>query len=274
VATIAKIARERYNLFQKQKALQSIREHGLKTTARILNICVTSLKSWKLACDKIESLASRREINATLRHLRSGAGRPPAINHVIEERLIHFFDQDQNAENKVNLQILIAKLRQLDESTVYICRDILRRRVWRVLKCNGIVLHRTTHPAQNTWQSEKIIEDWEIPASNIANFDETNVYFSPDSTVTLNRYGVWTISVKKAQSSQRTKIMVGLTADGEKLPPYLIFKGSKLSNDRSNWPQPIHWSSGCIMGIPFQMLMQYKKSVDRWRAMMKWIDNV
>jgi len=235
---MAKTARKSYNLFQKQKALQSIREHGLKPTARMLNISVTSLKRWKLACDKIESLASSRGINATNRHHLSGGGRRPTINHDIEEKLLQFFDQERNVETKVNLQMVIAKLRQLDESTAHIRRDMLRRRVWRVLKRNGIVLRRTTHQAQNKRHSEKIIEDWveyirqkiamlEIPPSNIANFDETNVYFSPDSTVTLNRHGGRTISVKKAQSSQRTTIMVGVTADGEKLPPYLIFKGCR-----------------------------------------------
>ena len=64
-----------------------------------------------------------------------------------------------------------------------------------------------------------------IPSENIANFDETNVDFAMDAPLTLNRCGEKTISVRKLKSSDRVTAMIGCSMTGEKIKPFLIFKG-------------------------------------------------
>mmetsp|Transcript_1634 Transcript_1634/g.2340 ORF Transcript_1634/g.2340 Transcript_1634/m.2340 type:complete len:140 (+) Transcript_1634:42-461(+) len=65
---------------------------------------------------------------------------------------------------------------------------------------------------------------YSIPLTNIANFDETNVNYDMPSKRCLSRQGMRTISIKTLSSSQQCTTMLGVTADGKKLPPFLIFK--------------------------------------------------
>ena len=60
----------------------------------------------------------------------------------------------------------------------------------------------------------------------IANFDETNVFFSPTCKMTLSPVGERTISVRSADSAQRCTVMIGVSGWGYMFPPIIIFKGS------------------------------------------------
>ena len=65
----------------------------------------------------------------------------------------------------------------------------------------------------------------DITLNNVANFDETNVDFSPECGITINKRGECTITVRKAESSQRCTIMLGVSGAVFKFPLYVIFKG-------------------------------------------------
>jgi hypothetical protein len=69
-----------------------------------------------------------------------------------------------------------------------------------------------------------------IAQDNIANFDETPVYFALECNMTLNCRGDRTITVCKANSSQRCTAMIGVSGGGHKFPPFLVFK---VINSRS-----------------------------------------
>ena len=69
---------------------------------------------------------------------------------------------------------------------------------------------------------------FQVPDEAIANFDETNVYFAPDTSSTIDWRGSRTVSVNKAQSSLRLIATIRRTKTGYKFPSYIIFKGKWL----------------------------------------------
>jgi hypothetical protein len=64
-----------------------------------------------------------------------------------------------------------------------------------------------------------------IGPENVCNFDKTNVFFSPECKRTLARIGDTTIGALRADSTQRCYVMLGVSGDGVKFPPYIIYKG-------------------------------------------------
>jgi hypothetical protein len=194
--------------------------------------------SQKEAMETMVEKTSNRERLGTTNH------RPSLFPKAHQECIIQFVTSLRQRELQVTTTMVLANLissfpefynRELGTS---LTRKTLVRRIWRVLRRNGICKRRTTHQAQSTRQSEEMLVDWvkyvnmiremyDIPLENIANFDETNIYFAPASSTTLNEVGARTISVRGADSSQRATVMLGVARDGYKFDPYLIFLGSR-----------------------------------------------
>ena len=225
------------NLAEKVNALDVVSQIGVHSAARQLNLSVRTLFCWNSKSNELLSLANDRHVDPNSRVRLTGAGRRPIIKADIEQSLIEYVDAQRSEENKVTLPMLVALVRTLDDASVTITRDVLRRRIWRVLHRNNIGIRRTTHQAQKTRLDIVVINDWidyikekmimfKIDDANMANFDETPVYFSPVCAFTLNRRGERTISARKSDTSQRCTAMIGVSRDGHKFPPFVIFKGS------------------------------------------------
>ena len=116
--------------------------------------------------------------------------------------------------------------------------DALRKRIYRFLKREGIVNRRRTHIAQNNRRDlaaesdfvtcvNEYIDMMKIPASLIVNIDETNVDFDQPSSSTLSQRGERSISVQGTGSSSRCTALLGVTLSGEKLPPFIVFTGTR-----------------------------------------------
>ena len=108
--------------------------------------------------------------------------------------------------------------------------------IQRFLGKNNIVSHRITRIAQNTRYNQVVIDDWVSLVNNsiiaskyspscIVNIDETNIYFDMTQAMTLEVQGQRTVSIRKSGSTQRCTVLLGVTMDGRKLPPLIIFKG-------------------------------------------------
>jgi hypothetical protein len=112
------------------------------------------------------------------------------------------------------------------------------------------------------------IRMYDVPNENIANFDETNVDFSIDATTTLDTLGSQSISVQQASSSQRATVMLGVTMAGEKLAPYVIFKGSSKGTGRVQReflnPQ-FFYPAGMAYAVQHKAWMDEEKMID-WIA--------
>lgn len=178
---------------------------------------------WRKDVNKLRTLAESRGYNPVNHCRLPGGGKTAKISKETERLLLQYLDVERERENKVTVQTLVHKLRMLDTTCVEVRRHGLRRRIWRLLRRNNICYRRVTHQAQLTRLCQKTIEDWVtyikekiamvgISLDCLVNFDETNVYFSFESVSTLNRKGHRTISARKADSTNRCTVMIGVSA--------------------------------------------------------------
>jgi hypothetical protein len=65
-----------------------------------------------------------------------------------------------------------------------------------------------------------------IDHERFANFDDKNVFFSPDCKLTLDLAGARTVSVITADCPQRCTAMIGVSGGGYMFLPFINFKGS------------------------------------------------
>ena len=71
-----------------------------------------------------------------------------------------------------------------------------------------------------------VVHDY--PKELIGNMDETPMYFGISGNTTIDKKGTKTISVRTTGAEKRHLTMVlAATADGQMLPPMVIFKGKR-----------------------------------------------
>jgi hypothetical protein len=103
----------------------------------------------------------------------------------------------------------------------------------------GIVQRHVTHVAQNTRYKESVIDKFVVYVnkqivsgnfgpSEIVNIDKTNIEFDMIGSLTLVGQGSRTVSLRSTGSSSRCTVLLGVTLSGEKLPPFIIFKGNQM----------------------------------------------
>ena len=114
----------------------------------------------------------------------------------------------------------------------------LEKRIKRWLARKDIVIMRVTNVAQNTRLDEEKIQDFvsyvnnqiaafEFSAGNIVNIDETNINFDIFGSTTLANRGERTIGLRTTGNSNRCTVLLGVTMSGEKLPPFIVFTGTR-----------------------------------------------
>jgi hypothetical protein len=69
-------------------------------------------------------------------------------------------------------------------------------------------------------------------ACDIVNIDETNIDFDLASEVTLDGRGERTIGCSSTGSSKICTVLLGVTMDGEKVTPLIIFKGANTPRSK------------------------------------------
>jgi hypothetical protein len=183
------------------------------------------------------------------------------------------------------LRDLAAELKRLDRSVQGLYLGAIWRRIWRHIKKHGVVRHRVTQVAQNTRYEQIVIQGWvsyvnhsikigNYKACDVVNIDETNIDFDLASTTTLAGRGERTIRFATTGSSARSSVLLGVTMDGEKLPPFIIYKGENTSHSliKREWKE---LEARQKFGYPEGQV--YTIQANAWmdeQAMMKWVDEV
>ena len=151
--------------------------------------------------------------------------------------------------------------------------------MYQFMKRNGLAQRKVTHQAQQNASIQTNIDDFiqyvqmrmkmlNIPPENVWNADETNVFFAPDTKWTIAERGSRTVSCKKPKSSSRASIMLGASMTGEKMKPYIIFKG-KLSQ-KSTVYKEIHNPQKYDYPTGVAYYLQENTWMDE-QSMLKWI---
>jgi hypothetical protein len=141
------------------------------------------------------------------------------------------------------LTLLAHNLRQNNVSLKNLSVRSIRWRLRQNLVKLGVVKMRVTRVAQNTryyltvkqqyvqYINEQIKIGHYRP-QDIVSIDETNVDFDQASGKTLASRGDKTIGCAVTGSANRCTVLLACTISGEKLPPYIIFKGNETRRSR------------------------------------------
>lgn len=233
--------RTKYCVEFKLSAIADGKLRGFTAAARDAKIHLTTLYEWKAKENELRKFSRTRGVDGYRRFRLNGSGRPPMTKPDVEEELLKWFNKLRSSDNnqtpkKVTLPMCVAHLKTLDQSLESASRETLRRRVWRIFKRRNVVDRAITHHCQKTRACSKMMEGFSkyvlelaeslnIGPANILNFDQTNVFFSPEAKRTLSMKGEKTISAFRADCSHKCTAMLGVSCSGVLFPPYMVFKG-------------------------------------------------
>eukprot|EP00977_Amphora_coffeiformis_P023692 scaffold13947_cov113-Amphora_coffeaeformis.AAC.2 len=209
-----------------------------------------------------EDILKATEKSSSLRRV-SGGGRPCLLDKPVVTRLLEFVAKRRAAFQPVTARMLYYEWVKVNPDAAQLSESAAKARIYRFMRRNDLVVRRTTHHAQN------LCKTYGIEKECIANFDETDVHFAVETRSTIAYRGEKTVSVKKPDSSSRCTIILGCSADGEKFPPYIIYKGKRGARVAKELRKSEEkgYSSHC------RYTVQPKAWIDEG-VMLDWIDKV
>jgi hypothetical protein len=139
----------------------------------------------------------------------------------------------------VTLNLLAAELKRLDSFVQCLYLAAMRHHMWRHFKKHGAVRRRMMHVAKNIRYKQIGIQGWvsyvnqyikigNYKSCDVFNIHETNIDFDLVSRMTLAGRDERKIGCATTGPSARCTVFIGVTMDGEKLPPFIIYKGARI----------------------------------------------
>lgn len=238
-----KKSRKSYSVTEKVRILNELDASGgwVRRVAKENGIHHTSLMEWKRNQSSLLELMGNRGC----RSRRVLEGKRDALHGKdIKDHLLSFVKERRENSYHVTPRMLIIEWTKIDpEGVAEITPGAARARIYRFMRRNELTFRRTTHKAQVARVNPAVIEDfvsycnWKaqmlgIGPHCIANFDETNVYFSPPIRSTIAAKGSKTVSIRIPDSTNRCSAMLGVTMSGYKFPPFIIYQGKMTPTGR------------------------------------------
>ena len=138
------------------------------------------------------------------------------------------------------------ELKRLDPSLADVDTKVLCKSLYTWLRSEGIVQWCVTHVAQNTRYEASAIDKFVVYVneqivsgnfgpSEIVNIDETNIEFIMIDSITLANQGSRTVRLRSTGSSSHCPVLLEVTISGEKLPPFIIFRGKSNGKTAFKW---------------------------------------
>jgi hypothetical protein len=159
------------------------------------------------------------------------------------DRIKKLYDDLRQRDQCVTLTLLAYNLRQKNVSLQDLSVRSIRRRLRRHLVKLGVLKRRVTRVAQNTRYDLTVNQQYvqyikeqikigRYHPQDIVSIDETNFDFDQASGETLANRGDKTIGCAVTGSANHCTVLLACTMSGEKLPPYIIFKGKDTRGSR------------------------------------------
>jgi transposase-like protein len=269
------------------KVLEELEKGGsIKACARKHHVAPKNVRQWRSPSLQF----AYTMCNVTTRHSflsrqTMHKGRAPRTEKDTLQKILTMYQELRDRDRIFTLNLLAAELKRLDRSVQCVSLTAIRRRIWRHIKKHGVFRRCLTHVAQNTRYEQSDIPGWvsyvnhsikigNYKACDVVIMDETNIDFDLASGTTLAGRGEQTIGYATKGSSARCTVLLGVTMGGEKLPPFIIYKGANTSHSliKREWNdlearQKFGYPEGQVYTV------QAKAWMDE-QAMMKWVDEV
>ncbi len=226
-----------YDVSFKLKVLQHAAESGSnRATAAHFGIGEKSVRYWKKQKDELEcaSKSAKR---------MPGAGRP-VKDKELDESLITWVKDQRKEGIPVNGPMLRAQAKGKAEDHDFSASDGWLR-CFKRRHCLSTRFRTSVGQKLPPDHEEKLLsfqkfliqlrKKHEYPLSHIYNMDETPMQFDMPPTRTLHPAGEHTVHVKTANAEKRGfTVILTITASGEKVKPWAIFKGVRDPKIKTN----------------------------------------
>ena len=266
--------RKRYSAGEKLKILRLIREArdqgtSIRACCRQLGLQPKQYREW--VRQRPQLLAAKK----TKKSLHDGR---VGLLKELEEQLVEWVLACREVGIPLNQQAVAIKAAELDDDFDSKSNDAQLSIIRRFCAANCIVMRATTHQAQRVIaetedealvfirEMRPVFQEMNRQELMIINMDQTPLYYSMTPKKTLNLQGAKTVySASTMSSTKRITFAAAITASGEKLKPFLIFKGEPhgriATREFTQSPYRQSLSLHC-----------QKKAWMDLEAMMKWID--
>lgn len=219
------VRRVQYSAKQKRSIIIYAEIHGNRKAARDHGVPESNVRLWRIHRDAIFRCEPRR---------MNFRGRKPLYPN-LEVKLVTFILHTRAQALPVTRRILSLKAKEIAEEEGIQHFKSSEGWVDKFMKRSGFALRRRTSVCQKlpSHFEEKLIEfqryiihlrsTYNHALGQIGNADETPVYFDMPRNNTVNEVGAREVKVlTSGYEKMRITVMLCITADGEKLPPYLI----------------------------------------------------
>lgn len=235
--------RRQYSAAFKRKVILAAEDIGNSAAGRQFDVNEGSIRGWRRQKEALFACAGTR---------RSFRGPKNGMVPEVEASLSDFVKQQREQHLAVNIELLQEKARQIAKEKGIPRSDFKASRHWvaRFMRRAGFSLRRRTSVSQKLPASyEELLISFQrhvlalrkskhFQLGQIGNADQTPVYLDMPSAFTVHEKGARQVRVRSTGNEKtRVTVMLSCTADGRKLPPYVVFKRKTLPKD--NFPKNV-----------------------------------
>ena len=255
--------RRAFTAKEKLAAVAYAEAHGNRAAGREFTIDESCIRQWRKQKSRLQAMPRKKQAD------RGSAEKFAQI----EEKVLEFVLERRRCGKSVSTSeirvhaIKVAKSMKIKDfkASADWCYAFMRRK--------NLSIRRRTHISQKLPEDfddkllqfqkfvikQRKIHDYDL--SQIGNADQTPLRFDLPPTTTVAPKGSKTVSINTtSHEKDRFTVMLACTADGGKLPPYVIFK-------RKTLPKGVQWPRGVIVRCQSHGWMDQELTID-------WIKSV
>jgi hypothetical protein len=243
-----------------------------------LGVDASQIRKWQQNVDAYVDKTTRT--NGTRfnpRALSLHPGRQSCLEHLKDELLRFIYGQREEGIT-VSVKTVVKFVQPRDAAFRGKSEEAQHQSVRRFVAANGLVHRVHTHQSQRSFnlvkaEALKWIEEARLLVNRdqrfVINMDQTPIFFSTLPRTTLEPIGSRTVNVRTSTGSTlRVTIAVTVTANGDMLPPLIVFKGKpkgRISREFPSYParavytvQTHAWMDESIMNIRIDQILKQK----------------
>lgn len=216
---------------EKLKVIKDAEENGNRASARKFDVSESCIRDWRKKKELLLNSSANR------RAFRGQKAKFPVVeakltDYILEKRELGYAVSTEMCRLKV---LVIAREENI--------KDFKASRGWivRMFERNNLSVRRRTSVCQKlpSAYEDKLVQFQRYVIrmrhqnnylmSQIGNADQTPVYFEMPYDTTVHKKGEKQVTIRTGgNEKQRCTVMLSITADGRKLPPYVVFKRKTL----------------------------------------------
>lgn len=232
-----KTSRSSYTAKFKLVVIKHAEENGNRAASRKFDVPETNVRDWR---------KQKAKLSVTTRDRRSFRGKK-AMYPDVETQLVEFVQEKRSGAFSVTTEMIQIQARRIAERLNIDTTQFRASLGWciRFLRRHGLSIRRRTTLAQRLPDEyeNKIIEfhqyilqvrdKYNFDLYQIGNADQCPVFWDMPMATTIEQKGAKSVPIRSTgYEKQRCTVMLAITADGHKLPPYVVLKRKTLPKEK------------------------------------------